>query len=231
MRKLTAAAMAVLLGIAFAQPGLAQQKIKSAGVRFAFNISSIGGDVDFDTKTGIAGGVFAGYRWSELWGLQAELSYTRKGGKDDFVRQEGGTAIAGTRTTSIDYLELQIPLVLFPRFGGERLVPRVYAGPTIALELSCNSRYDDPLQNQSFDCQKLIDLGGPRLEPAFTRTKSIDLGLVLGVGVDFGGAGGGFSLDARYVRGLSSFHDLEGGATLKNQVIQLLVGYAFKWPG
>jgi hypothetical protein len=227
MKKLIGVVVLALIAAPLVRPAAAQTVY---GARGGLNIATIGGDADLDSRLGIYVGVFAGLGFGEFWSLQPELAFSQKGMKDFISRADPdnpGQGIVGDRTVTMNYLELQVPLVLTPKIDSEMFKFRLYGGATIAYMLSCSTKLEDPFLSNSFSCDENTDLIDPP-GPAFTLISSFDYGVVLGAGLDIGSGPSVFSIDVRYDAGLADIHDVNQGAKLKNQVYQLLIGYAHR---
>ncbi|MGD2217978.1 MAG: hypothetical protein PVJ64_14570, partial [Gemmatimonadales bacterium] len=61
--------------------------------------------------------------------------------------------------------------------------------------------------------------------PLFRETKTIDVGILFGGGLDIGIASGALTVDVRYNLGLVDVD--ESDATLKNRAFQVLLGYSY----
>jgi hypothetical protein len=219
MNGLRGIASAVLLGLVLVQPALAQETNKSVGVRGGINFATLSGNFEFDTRTGFDIGIFGALRFSELWGVQAELSYTQKGGKRSQLVLEEGESVTVDEDFKISYLEFQLPLVLVPKAGIERLIPRIYAGPFVSFELSCDFTLDSPKSGESKGtCEEGF--------PVLVEFQSLDYGVVFGVGADFSAVGGGLTADVRYAAGLANITD---GSDINTQNIQVLLGYVYRF--
>lgn len=199
----------------------------SMGVRLGATIASFGGEVqeilDLDSRVGFVGGFAFRYNFGRLGGVQPEILYVVKGATD---RIEGFDV-----QVRIKYLELQLPVVLMiPVSGSVR--PRVYAGPSVARELSCRVPLDDGFARLTFACDELLDLGGGGTGVAFTETKGLDFGVVFGGGMDVGAGPGAVTLDVRYDVGITNLNDLPGvDDSLHNRALELLAGYSFYFGG
>lgn len=220
MNALRGIAAAVLLGLALAQPTLAQDGMKSVGVRGGLNFATLSGNLEFDTRTGFAIGAFGGIQFSELWGVQAEISYAQKGGKRSRLVVEESQSVTIEENFKISYIEFQLPLVLVPKAGIDRLVPRIYAGPFASLQLSCDYTLKSPISGvTSATCEE-------GFLPVIVELETLDYGFVFGVGADFNAAGGGLSADIRYAAGLAN---ITKGSDLNTQNIQVLLGYLYRF--
>ncbi len=218
MKRIAALTAAMLIGLVIAQPGQAQSQAKgwSAGIRGGLNLADIDfPGVNFDKRTGFAVGAFAGYKFHPQWGLQGIVSYTQKGAKDVGTSNVG----AFKREFTIPYIELQLPIVLMPPLANENLVPRVYVGPYVAYELSCDFKLEDSTGTETTSC---LEGSETALAPV---TKSIDYGLVIGIGLNLMRGSGGFSLDVVYDLGLANINDTPSAPEVKNRVFQILIGY------
>lgn len=219
MKKLTSLLLAALLSAAFASPGFAQL---SAGGRVGIDFANLGGDAEGDSKTGFSIGVFLGSSYHNLFSVYTELQYVQKGTKQEQLIVEGAfTAILETET-KLSYLELLVPATLIIPVEGSNIRPRLYIGPTMALLLSCRVEVEAPqllggIFQDPVDCGDLL--------------KSVDLGLVLGGGVDLSVGSGAITADVRYNLGLTNIGDSGSFFDVKNRVWQILVGYAFFFGG
>jgi hypothetical protein len=210
MNRLIAATALTLLG-AMPVPAAAQL---SLGFRTGLSYAHLAGDVNTDSRTRLAIGAFAGLRVVANVDLQAEVSYSQKGARTDsrvFDPVEGPIRIE--QTTSLDYVELQVPLGLTIPVKDERVRPRVYVGPAAALVVNCKIETDVT--------------PGSSPPPADCRddTKSLDFGVVFGIGLEYGRGPGAFIADIRYDVGFTNISDIPDDPSKKNRSLQLLVGY------
>ena len=215
MKKLSTVLLAVFLTAAFASPGLAQNM--TAGVKGGIDFANVDEeDEDTDWKLGFSAGAFLGIDLHEYFRLQFEGQYVQKGTE----WSEDGVDI----TFKLNYVELLVPATLTIPMENSSVTPRLYAGPSVAFELSCKVTGEIDGESESFDCEEVP--GGP------VETKSVDFGVFFGGGVDIAVGNGAITLDVLYNLGLSNINDAEGETEdVKNRNIQILIGYGFKLGG
>jgi hypothetical protein len=182
-----------------------------AGVSIAdISASEEGTDVSFDSRTGFIGGGFANFQLGETFFLQPELLYAQKGAKDAFDGIDS--------TIKLDYL--QIPVLLGAAFGiGDGgITPRVFAGPQVGFELSCNVSAEIEGISASADCTE-----------AEIETKSVDFGLVFGAGLGIPVGGFEIVIDGRYDLGLTNVDDSDStfDVSAKNRAWEFMAGVGF----
>jgi hypothetical protein len=206
MKRLIAIATPALLVLMLANIGHAQLAV---GVRAGLSYANLGGDVKTDSKTGFMAGAFAGIGISGNFFLQPEVYYAQKGAKIEGFDLATGSPI--TTETSLDYIELQVPVGIDLSIENETVNPRAYAGPTLGFALRCEV-VTDPSDDPPVDCKDSV--------------KSYDFGIVFGIGVEFGSGPGAFVADLRYDLGLANINDAERETVSnKNRAIQILIGY------
>ncbi|MGD2218005.1 MAG: porin family protein, partial [Gemmatimonadales bacterium] len=216
MLRCYAFAGSVLLATLGLAPLPAYAQSPEFGGRLGLAVTTLAGDGDADSKLGLSVGGFAGYRLGERVTIYGELSFIRKGftrGGGVFFSDAGEGLIQETvvdfKPVHLDYLELQVPVALeFPTGG--RLRPRLYAGPSLALELRCGAGL--AVRNTVFTVggaligSEEIEVTGGCLDqqyviwegPLFRETKTIDVGILFGGGLDIGIASGALTVDVRY---------------------------------
>ena len=206
------AAVALALSIV---SGPAQAQSKRAGINAGVDFATLGGDiadlvgVDPSTKTGFSVGAFFGVDVDKMFRIQLNGQYVQKGAKFE----ESGATV----TFEVPYIELLLPLTMVIPIESSSITPRLYVGPSLAFEMSCDIKFEE---GGTSDTESCSDAGAP--------TKSTDYGVFFGVGVDFGLGSGELTLDALYNLGLANLNDFEGDTdTVKNRNIQILLGYAF----
>lgn len=204
--RLGGALMGLCLTVLLTLPVAAQRPI-AAGVRAGVSLSSLyGDDVDnANMRAHFNGGVFATYRFGELFAVQPEVLFSEKGGNVSGAM----LAASGDATYTFGYLE--IPLlakVYVPTAAALR--PSVFAGPALDVKL-----YGD-VDNENLKGQ----------------LKNTDFGIVGGVGLDY--RLGGFhvrqrslSLDARYTYGLTDVLDVPGSPNVRNSALTFSLGFGF----
>jgi len=242
MSKRIAVSVILLFLAAGAQPGLAQGQ--GVGGRIGPTFTTFGGDADPDSKTGFIVGGFFIYSFSELVSVYPELSYVRKGASSSggvgvFINDRGELVeVTLEHTSNLDYAELQVPITL--TIPARWIGVRVYAGPTVALELNCSAelRFETKTfspagtslgvesSTVSGACEDESPLGGPM----FISTKSLDFGLVFGAGLDVGIGKGSIIGDFRFDLGLTDIRDGTGGS-VKNRAFEILLGYVHYFSG
>ena len=132
MKKFTFALMLAAVMLFTAAPLFAEGMM--FGVKAGLNMSNWTGDdaaldfgVDPSSKMGFGGGVFFGYSFSELFGIQAEALYMMKGATYE-AEFEGTTYTADAK---IDYFEVPLLLkVTIPTEG--KIKPAIFAGPALS---------------------------------------------------------------------------------------------------
>jgi hypothetical protein len=196
--------------------GQAQAQNMRAGINAGVDFSSLGGDIDdlvgvsAGTKTGFSAGAFFGVDLSTMFRLQLNGQYVQKGAK---FEEEPVTA-----TIDVPYIEFLLPVTFLIPIENSSITPRIYAGPSLAFEMSCDLKVEFDGQSESTPCEDEIGNG----------TKSTDYGVFFGAGVDFGLGSGELTLDVLYNLGLANINDSTvENETVKNTNIQILLGYAF----
>ena len=221
MKRLGSTALAILLATTLATPGIAQNV--TAGVKAGVDFANLGGDfeqlIETNTKlkTGFSAGAFLGFDLSRLFRLQAELQYVQKGSKASEEDVEG--------TFKLDYMEVLVPLTLLIPIEGGAVQPRLYVGPSLAFEMSCKVKLEAGGMSQQFDCSD-EEIGAPTLSP--------DYGVFFGGGIDIPAGSGAVTLDVLYNLGLRDIADedpTDPVISVKNNNIQILVGYGFRLGG
>ena len=207
------AAVALALVVISSQ---AEAQNRRAGVNLGVDFMTFGGDIDqlvgvsAQTVTGFSAGAFFGVDVSRMFRIQLNGQYVGKGAKFE----ESGVRL----TFDVPYIELLLPVTLLIPIESSSITPRVYAGPSLAFEMSCDVKAEvtgEPAV--TVDC-----------DTAGVTTKSTDYGVFFGAGVDFGLGAGEIMLDVLYNLGLANLNDFPGETeTVKNRNLQILLGYAF----
>ncbi|HRP08383.1 MAG TPA: porin family protein [Gemmatimonadales bacterium] len=169
----------------------------SASVSYEFEDGDMADDIA--SRTGFAIGVGLNRAGAGAISFAPELLYVVKGANDDdsdfFTKQS--------------YLE--VPLLFRYSFRGSgSATPYVTAGPTIGFLASCSAGDED-------GSEKCDDFFGED-----NSYKSLDYGLMAGVGINFGK----FGVSARYEMGLANITE-ESCCTEKNKALMVLGSVAF----
>lgn len=219
MRKLGYLLVTPLLVAFMGSPADAQTSL-SAGVKAGIDFANWGGDVQgTDSKTGFAGGAFLGVDLHPYFRLQFEGQYVQKGTSD----QEEGI----TLDFKLDYIEFMVPATLTIPIEGSQITPRLYAGPALAVEVSCGLTGDDGSTTVDINCDELSEATEGLLPDL--ETKSVDFGVFFGGGLDIAIGNGALMLDVLYNLGLTDINDstAELAGEIKNENIQIMAGYRF----
>ncbi len=175
------------------------------GVKGGLGLANLsGGDVyNNSIKYGGTGGVFMRYTLSDILAVQPEALFAMKGAK---YEAEGLKS-----QEKVNYIEVPV-LVRATMPNESKVKPSVFLGPAIGILLS----------NKITNGEE-IDIKDD--------TKSIDIGVVAGAGVEYVLENGCVLLDARYEMGLSSIMKKVGDEQreVKNSVISIMVGYGMKF--
>lgn len=217
MKKLWTAVVITSLTAAMVSPGFAQNL--SAGGKAGITFSDIGGDFEeiigtsTDLKTGFAVGGFLGVDLHRLFRLQGEAQYVQKGAEADLDGVSGKFKLA--------YLEILVPATLLIPVEGGAVTPRVYAGPSVAFELSCKVTAEEGGVSLDVDCDS-DEIEAP--------TKSVDVGVFFGGGIDINVGPGAITIDALYNLGLTDINDFpDDPLSVKNRNIQIMAGYGVRF--
>ncbi|MGD8494590.1 MAG: porin family protein [Gemmatimonadales bacterium] len=201
MRKLIVSGAAVCALAAAAQPALAQQNmigVKGGFVSADLNTSNVEGT--FDARTGFAGGAFLQVNVGQSFSIQPEALYVAKGSDVD-----------GNFEVKLSYLE--VPILLQYHIPAAVVSPRLFAGPSLAFEMSC----DLAQGGVSITCDE-----------GDTQTKSADFGLVFGAGVDVPAGPVVITFDGRYDLGATNIEDSgDPDTSVKNRSWQFFAGLGF----
>ncbi len=215
MNKLASLSLAALFVAVVACPSEAQNL--SAGVKGGIDFANLGADAEdlFETslksKFGYSGGAFFAIDVHEMFRLQFEGQYVRKGAS----AEEEGVDI----DLKLDYIEFMVPATLLIPVENSPLAPRIYAGPALGIEASCKISGEEGGVSVDVDCEEFG-----------AETKSIDFGVFAGAGLDIAvGTSGAITLDVLYNLGLTNINDTPEaeGFDVTNRNLQVLVGYRF----
>ncbi len=204
-RKFMIFAIAAMLMLPLSNAFAGEDSPFSYGPIIGMNIANLTED-NYDNATencriGTAVGGFFTYSFNDRFLLQAEGLYSMKGIK---LKYDDGSK----GTIKIDYLEFPVLAAMAIPLNSI-FTPRVYLGPAFSFLMSAKNVDDDGTTNIK------------------NSVKSIDMGLVIGGGVNIEAGPGAVTIDARYNLGLLDVDDTEDSSSAKNSVISILVGYAF----
>ncbi|NIN12601.1 MAG: outer membrane beta-barrel protein [Gemmatimonadales bacterium] len=222
MKRASSFLVAALLLAFLATPGFTQNL--SAGVQGGIDLSNLSiddptEDVSLDSSLGFSGGAFFAVDLHEYFRLQFAGQYVQKGAEEEDV-VDGVTA---TVEFNLAYLEFMVPATLTIPIENSPVTPRLFAGPAVGIELSCKIGGEALGVSVDIDCEEL-DINGGGLQ-----TKSVDVGVLFGGGLDIALGAGAITLDVLYNLGLTDINDAPGAedVSIKNQNIQFLAGYRF----
>ncbi|HET6347796.1 MAG TPA: porin family protein [Candidatus Krumholzibacteria bacterium] len=188
----------VLLLIATLMPGtVSYARDVTVGIEGGINVANFTGNDVYNnsSNTGLIAGVFARFAWSDYWSLQPEVLYSQRGATyTDAVTTEQQT----------DYIE--VPLLVRFAWGSDSFFhPALFVGPAVGFLL----------RNRIVDGEE-IDLKD--------HSRNVDVGVVIGAGLDYELGSGVILLDARWELGLISWNqDLNA----KNNTLSFMAGYGF----
>lgn len=178
------------------------QPLTGYGPKLGLNLANVGGDdakdPDPSMKIGAAVGGFATLDFDLPVTFQLEGLYSMKG----YVLEEGGDKF----TVAVNYLDINLLVV----YNINESIS-VFAGPTISPFIGGKTTFDPDPENWGGDIES-DDMNG------------MDFGLTLGGGYGLALPFGDIVVEARYSLGLKKAYDEDWD--LKNNVIQIMVGYA-----
>lgn len=218
-----AIAIAAILLIPFTLKAQYKEQIKryDFGVKAGLNISSytgedsklIGGNetADPESKLGLNLGCFLTYRFTPMFAVQPELSFSMQGanftdGELDISQRLNYINISGFGKAEVEFE------------NGAFLGLKV--GPIIGLNISANQTTE--MNGNEIASAEIPDAAGIVLDAAFGASYNFALGE------------NWFSIEGRYTMGITSLYEkaqLEGGGSvdrsIKNSTISILIGYYF----
>jgi hypothetical protein len=175
------------------------------------NIFTLGGSNTSGVKsrTSFYAGIALNLPLGPTFFVQPEALYAQKGAKEE-------DPTLGTLTLKLAYVE--VPLLLGVNFGNTGSTrPRIYAGPSVGVNLSCDFEESVSGSSQSATCSSLS-----------TTIKSLDFGVTGGAGVSIPFGRATFTLDGRYTLGLTTISE---GGTSKNRGFSVGAGIMFRFGG
>jgi len=105
--------------------GVTSSAAADAGIKFGPTFARFGTDnLDFDTRTGLHGGIFFGGNRSGVVGLQSEINWIRKNAEYGIEGQD----------IRVDYL--QVPVLLRLNAGSDSFVAYGIAGPAFNFKIA-----------------------------------------------------------------------------------------------
>lgn len=199
-----------LLALAF---GFTYAQKAQFGIKGGLNISNFSGDtegVDFKSRVGFSGGVFAAIKFSEKITLQPEILFSTQGAEAQNVEADvNGVIYTGDVKFNLSYINIP---VMFKYYVADKF--NLEAGPQIGFLTSAktSTKIDGFSQTDEQDAKDYFE--------------SVDFGLNLGAGYDFTKK---ISAGVRYNFGLSNIAKTQAGDNTKieNSVFSLSVGYKF----
>lgn len=232
MKKLFVVTTIALMAVFIISSASVYAQKLSVGMKAGVNIATLYGDgvdvffegLDKKVKTGASFGVFITYNINDIFAVQPELLYSKKGIKvEEDMEIWDGETIKFKGTVSLNYLEFPVlAKVSIPTEGSVK--PNLFFGPALGIKTS--AKITANVEPGSLDISDGI--------------KSIDFGLVFGAGMDVELGSAKLTVDGRYTLGLisvdDSLADLLGSTTvddsladldMKNSVISIMIGYAF----
>jgi hypothetical protein len=170
----------------------------------------------------VTGGLFVVLALSENFALQPEILYLRSGKKF-----EGG-ALGETFDFNlhVDYLSFPVLFKVMAPSPEMLFRPNFFFGPVISVALDARAVNVPDLPPQIGDLGMLRRFRDD--EDISDHTRSLDLGVTVGAGIDAKAGPGHFTFEFRYSTGfLDVFDDDRNAEEIKNASVSILAGYAY----
>lgn len=175
-----------------------------AGVNFADFDVDAPTEVNTESVTGLRVGGVLRLGMGSVFGLQSGLYYAEKGTETSLENVTGAEF-------ELSYFEVPLYLTLTIPTGPSPITPRIYAGPQLAFETSCDLAITG---GATRDCDE-----GDTFD-----SESTEFSGAVGLGLDLDAGPGVFTVDARYVRGFTDI-DTTGDTEVNNTALALSAGY------
>ena len=228
MRKLPAVAVTVLaIAVLFciALPAAADAQgsvfglkggVSSSKLLFGDDEDAMGTEDFLKNRSGMAGGVYLAFGANRSLGFQVEALYVEKGvaGEAEFE----GEDIEGEMFFT--YVEVPVLVRFSLPMGSAR--PYLFGGAAAAMELSCEVSFTFGGQTESSDCHEQ--------EEGEQSLRKIDIGGVVGAGVEFALGRMTLGVDGRLTRGLQTL-DESGDSDVKHQAMLFMASVGFPLGG
>ncbi len=176
------------------------------GAIYGATFSTLNGLKNVDQRTGTMGGLTLQLPLSGAFSFQPELLFVSKGAKSN---------VTNGPDIQLDYAE--VPLLLrFAPAARSPLSPHIYAGPYLGLQIDCE------VTGSNGNCDDVPGI----------NTKSVDLGGVIGAGVDLDLGGLVLTAGGRYGFGVSKIIDFTVGQArdeARNGVFALYGGVSLRF--
>ncbi len=180
-------------------------KISAKGLKVGVNVTDFYGtdieDEQESSRTGFAVGGFLTYQISPLLAAQPELFISLKGA------DEINNYITPLEAYRVYYLEVPL-LIKMTVPTNTAASPNMFIGPSLAMRIKAEKEVGDILVAQ------------PDVRP-------LDVGITLGMGLDYNLDYRKLLFEIRYNLGLQSIDDSEKKRDWKNRVIAIMFGYGF----
>ncbi|WP_194766449.1 porin family protein [Tamlana sp. I1] len=196
---------------AFSMSFVNAQEVKF-GVKAGVNFASFSGDdvEDLDGLTGFHVGGVAEIMFSDKFSIQPEIIYSAQGAKSEESETFEGETFEYKSKAKLDYINIPVIAKYYVTEGLS-----LEAGPQVGFLASAKGKdevtIDGDTESDTEDLKEYV--------------KGVDFGLGLGLGYKLEN---GLNFSARYNLGLANISDDEDSDdSLKNNVIQLSVGFMF----
>lgn len=180
---------------------VAQQQVKF-GPKAGLNFANLSGDDNSDMLTGFHVGAVAEIKFNEKFSIQPEVVYSTQGAKVSTTMIPTGTVVSKWNS---DYINIPVLAKYYIVDGFS-----VEAGPQVGFLVKSESKMETGNIEGSLDTKKFRN--------------AVDFGIGAGLAYDLPV---GMFVNARYNLGLSDIMKDNNGDAIKNNVIQVGIGYKF----
>jgi hypothetical protein len=173
----------------------------------------IGGDAESDgpvsSLTGGIAGAFLTARLGRSFALQPEILWARKGARVAVSEDPSFTFDAEFRA---NYIEIPLLLQGVIALPGDKVIPRIFAGPSFGYQLDCKVATTIDGVTEEEDCDEESEVS------------STDWGAVMGIGTEVDLGRLALVFDLRTTFGLTKLDDSEENLDIRNRSYSAMAG-------
>jgi hypothetical protein len=153
------------------------------------------------------------YAVGAWWGLPLNRRFTFR--TEGLYSVKGDAESAGGYTTSTRIRYIDVPVLAKIGFLHDSSIqPSLFAGPALALCLSAKSTFEGGGTETELDVKDQI--------------RPVDVGLVVGGGLDFPIGGRSYGVELRYSKGLTNAVGDEANGTAHNDVLAVMASFGLQ---